>query len=185
MSDHEGAGSPEPRLALVVAVAENGVIGREGALPWRLPGDLKRFKAITMGKPMVMGRKTFTSIGRPLPGRANIVVSRAPLETDTDGLHWAPSPDAAETLAREIAIRDGASEIAVIGGAEIYAVFLPRAARLYWTRVAGDVAGDAIFPAVDWSEWRLVDEEPGPPDPRASHAFTFQTFDRRAPGPSD
>ncbi|MEM6852135.1 MAG: dihydrofolate reductase, partial [Pseudomonadota bacterium] len=144
MSDHEGAGSPEQRLALVVAVAENGVIGREGALPWRLPGDLKRFKAITMGKPMIMGRKTFTSIGRPLPGRANIVVSRAALEAETSGLHWAPSPEAAETLAREIAIRDGASEIAVIGGAEIYAVFLPRAARLYWTRVAGDVAGDAI-----------------------------------------
>lgn len=146
------------RLAVIVAAAENGVIGRNNALPWHLPQDLRYFKRITMGKPMVMGRKTFDSIGRPLPGRTSIVISRNP-NYCAEGVRRAGSLDEALVLARKIAEVDGATEAVVIGGAQIYALTLARADRLYITRVHADVEGDALLPPIDWTRWREVSRE--------------------------
>ncbi len=144
-----------PRVSLIAAVAENGVIGRDGAVPWHLSSDLKRFKAITMGKPIVMGRKTFASIGRPLPGRTNIVVSRQK-DFASPGVVVAPTLDAAMAAAREQAMHDGVDEVFVTGGAEIYPAALPEADRLYITHVAMEPAGDAVFPEIDPEIWREV-----------------------------
>ena len=121
-------------LCLIVAVAENGVIGRDNDLPWRLSGDLKRFKAVTMGKPLIMGRRTFDSIGRPLPGRANIVLTRD-ADFSPEGVLVVHDPDAALEVAEQEAGRAGADEIMVIGGAGIYDLFLDRASRIYLTEV--------------------------------------------------
>ena len=120
-------------IALVVAAADNDVIGRNNALPWDLPADLAHFRRVTMGKPILMGRKTFESIGRPLPGRSNIVISRDP-DFSADGVRVVDSVDAALELAEHIALIDGSDELMVIGGAQIYALTLPRAQRLYVTR---------------------------------------------------
>lgn len=143
-----------PRLALIVATARNGAIGRDGALPWHLPEDLQHFKRLTLGKPIVMGRLTWESIGRPLPGRTNIVISRSP-DYDAPGAEVVPSLDAALTRAAAIAGADG--EVMVIGGAQIYRAALPRVERVYRTRVDIDVAGDAFFPELDPAEWRLLE----------------------------
>src|SRR3546814_10388241 len=129
------------RIAFVVAMDRNRVIGRAGALPWRIPADLKFFKAVTMGKPVVMGRKTWQSIGRALPGRANIVVSRDP-DFRSEGAAAASSLDAALDRARAIARPAGVAEVMVIGGAEIYALALPRADRLYITEVQAEVRSE-------------------------------------------
>jgi len=145
-------------LALIVAVAENGVIGRKNALPWRLPEDMRYFKRVTMGKPIIMGRKTFESIGKPLPGRTNIVITRNPA-FQTEGVNVVSSLAAALELATHIAQRDGAEEAVVIGGAEIYQVALPQADRLYLTEVHAVVEGDAVLPEIDWSQWREVGRE--------------------------
>jgi len=145
-------------IALIVAVAQNGVIGRDNQLPWRLPADLKHFKATTLGKPIVMGRKTFASLGKPLPGRTNIVITRDP-SFSAVGAVVAHNVEQALTLADEVAQRDGAAEIMVIGGAEIYKQVLPLAQTLYYTRVGLDAEGDAYFPAIDWAEWHCVEEE--------------------------
>lgn len=142
-----------PVLSLIAAVAENGVIGNDNALPWHLPDDLKRFKAITMGHPVIMGRKTYESIGRPLPGRRNIVISRNP-EYMADGCETATSLPAA------IAACSGASdEVFVIGGAQIYAEAMPQARRLYLTEIRRAFEGNARFPAVDSTQWREVSRE--------------------------
>ncbi len=146
------------RLALIVAAAENGVIGRDNKLPWHLPEDLGYFKRVTMGKPIVMGRKTYESIGRPLPGRTNIVITRNP-EWQAEGVRALPDLEAALALAEEIALIDGAEELMVIGGAEIYAAALPLADRIYLTRVHADVSGDAWLPDIDWSQWRELARE--------------------------
>ena len=143
-------------VSLIAAVASNGVIGRLGALPWKLPGDLARFKRLTMAHPVIMGRSTFQSMGRPLPGRTNIVLSRdrglrIPGCTVVHGT--------AEAL--EAAAATGSEEAFVIGGAEVYSRFLPEARRMYLTRVDAEVEGDAAFPVVDWSQWALVRETPG------------------------
>lgn len=140
-------------VAMIVAMSENRVIGRNNQLPWYLPNDLKYFKAVTMGKPVIMGRKTFESIGRPLPGRANIVVTRNP-DWSAEGVRVAHSPQAALQLARDIALVDGVKEVMVIGGAELYADLLPLADRLYITRVHARVEGDALFPQLNENEWR-------------------------------
>jgi dihydrofolate reductase len=140
------------RVSLVAALAENRVIGRDGRLPWRIRGELARFKALTMGKPVIMGRKTFASIGKPLPGRPNIVISRD-LGLRIDGARVVHGLDAALTEAAAIAGPGG--EAMVIGGAEIYALALPVAARLYLTQVHAAIAGDTRFPefeAADWGE---------------------------------
>jgi len=150
--------TPSQRLALVVAVAANGVIGKEGRLPWDLPEDLAWFRRVTMGKVMVMGRKTWDSIGRPLPGRDSIVVTRDP-HWKAEGALRADSID--EALALAAHLRPDADEIAIIGGAEIFGATLDRADRVYWSEVKQAHDGDIIFPPVDRSRWREVSRERG------------------------
>jgi dihydrofolate reductase len=170
------------RIALVVAVAENGVIGAGGALPWRIADDLKWFKSVTLGKPVVMGRKTFQSIGKPLPGRRNIVVTRDPRFAVT-GVETAPSIDAAFSLARSAAHDLNADKIAVIGGGDIYAQTLPRADRIYLTHVAARPVGDAHFPPLDPSDWRTTprggtETDWSPGRERNQYACRFFVLDR-------
>lgn len=166
-------------VAIYVAVAENGVIGRDNGLPWRLSSDLKRFKAGTMGKPIIMGRKTFESIGKALPGRLNIVVTRDPAYR-AEGAEVAASLDDALALAR---VRGrcmaGADEICVVGGGEIYRQALPIADRLHVTHVLGDVEGDARFPPIDPATWRQVGSEDVPAGERDSHATRYVVYERR------
>ena len=162
------------RVSLVAAVAQNGVIGRGGELPWRLPEDLRRFKALTLGKPVVMGRKTWESIGRPLPGRRNVVLTRQPGYT-ADGAQLLPSPQAALSLLRAEA------EVMIIGGEAIYRAFLDRAARIYLTEVAAAMAGDARFPAFDRGAWRETGREERAADARHAHAYRFIQLDRCEP----
>lgn len=146
-------------LCLIAAMGENRVIGVDNQLPWRLPGDLKYFKARTLGKPVVMGRKTFESIGRPLPGRLNIVVTRNP-DWQAAGVQVAHSLDAALALAAAAA----PEEIMLIGGAELYRQALPQADVLYLTEIDAEFAGDAFFPEVDLARWRIDREEAGQRD---------------------
>lgn len=168
------------RVSIIAAVAENGVIGGEGDLPWRLSSDLKRFKQITMGKPMVMGRKTFASIGKPLVGRTNIVVSRA-AGAGIEGTITAPSLDAALALAAERAARDGVDEIMVCGGGEIYRAAMPAADRMYITHVAVAPEGDVLFPTIDPAVWRVVSRETVAVGESDSAATTFVVYNRIAP----
>jgi dihydrofolate reductase len=154
------------------------VIGRDGELPWWLPGDLKRFKAVTLGKPVLMGRRTFASIGRPLPGRTNIVLTRDP-GFKPEGVTVAPSLDAGLELARKEAERLGVDEIAVIGGSALYAETLPRADRIYLTEVHASPPGTAHFPAFNRNEWREVSRE-GPIQAAGDvHPYSFVVLDRR------
>lgn len=139
------------RISLIAAVAQNGVIGREGGLPWRIPEDLKFFKATTLGKPVIMGRKTFQSIGKPLPGRMNIVLTRD-RNWHAPGTIVAHDLDAALRAARD----SGADEAMIIGGADIYEMALPGAHRIYLTRIAREFDGDALFPAFDPAEWTEI-----------------------------
>lgn len=164
------------RIALIVAMAENRVIGREGGLPWRIPADLKYFKAKTMGKPIVMGRRTFDSIGRPLPGRPNIVVTRGGSEFP-EGIDAAPDIDAALAIAERRARECGADEIMIIGGAALYDALLPRADRIYLTEIHETVAGDTHFPDFDKDRWREVAREDR--DDIYSAPVSFVTLDRR------
>jgi dihydrofolate reductase len=169
-------------IAIYVAIAENGVIGREGGLPWRLSSDLKRFKADTMGKPIVMGRRTYEGIGRPLPGRLNIVVTRDK-SWRADGVEVAHSLDDAIALAK---VRGrcmaGAGEICVVGGGEIYAQALPIADRLHVTHVLASVDGDAHFPPIDPGVWRVVSAEDFPAGEKDSHATRYTVYERRRNG---
>ena len=141
------------KLSLACAMAQNRVIGRNNNLPWYLPEDLKHFKRITMGKPIIMGRKTFESIGKALPGRSNIVVTRNP-DYAADGIRVVTSLDEARTLSESIVEIDGMEEAIVIGGAEIYRLALPLADRLYLTEIHADVEGDTYFPEFDRSLWQ-------------------------------
>lgn len=141
------------RISFVVAVAENGVIGRSGALPWRLPSELGRFKRLTMGKPLIMGRKTFCSIGRALPGRDNIVVTRR-RDFAAEGVIVAGDIEEALAVAERCAQARGTDEVMVIGGAEIYRALLPRADRIYKTVVHAAPDGDTRFPEIDAGSWR-------------------------------
>jgi len=134
-------------------MARNRVIGRNGDLPWQLPADLRHFKSVTMGKPIIMGRKTFESIGRPLPGRKNIVVTRR-ANFISDGVLISNNLTAAIALGKAIASEDNVDEIMVIGGGEIYAKALSDADRLYLTEVHADIDGDTFFPALDRGLWR-------------------------------
>ncbi len=154
------------------------MIGRGGALPWRMPSDLKHFRAVTMGKPVIMGRKTFKSIGRPLPGRTNIVVTRDSA-FQADGVHTVPSFDAALDLARKIAVETGASEIVVAGGAEIYAQAMPRAHRIRLNRIETEVEGDAYFQAPDPDIWEEVSHSPLQRGQGDEHEATAIIYQRR------
>ena len=163
------------RITLVVAVAENGVIGRNGGMPWRLSTDMKRFKDTTMGKPVVMGRKTWESFPkRPLPGRHNIVVTRDPAYEAQDA-SVAASLDAALALARA----EGAPEACVIGGGEIYAAALPLADRLDVTHILAGIDGDTRFPAIDPAIWRAVSNADFPAGDKDSHATRHVVYARR------
>ena len=165
------------RLALIVAVADNGVIGRDNGLPWHLPEDLRYFKRITMGKPIVMGRKTFESIGRALPGRTNIVISRNE-QFAPDGVLLAASLDEALGLARQLADEQGVGEAVIIGGAQIYALALPRADRLYVTRVHATPEGDTLLPPVDWAQWVETSCERNTASDDKHFDFSFVVYDR-------
>ena len=159
--------SISPRITLHLARADNGVIGRDGGLPWRLPADLKRFKAQTMGKPMIMGRKTFESFPAPLPGRRHIVLTR-------DAGWSAPGADVAHSVDEAITMAD-APEIAVIGGAEVFALFLSHAGRVELTEVHAAPEGDAVVPA--FAGWREMAREDHPADGDRP-AYSFVTLER-------
>jgi dihydrofolate reductase len=163
-----------PRVAIVVAMDERGAIGGGGALPWRLPDDLRRFKALTLGKPVIMGRRTWDSIGaRPLPGRVNVVITRR------DGF-VAPGATVAGSLESAIAAAGDVPELSVIGGADIYGLALPGTDVLHLTRVHTVVAdADTFFPAFDDAEWREVSREDRAADERHAHAFSFVELQRR------
>ena len=146
---------PAIAIVLVAAVADNGVIGRDNAMPWRLSSDLKRFRALTIGKPVVMGRKTYASIGKSLPGRTNIVVTREPAFAAA-GVVVASSLDAALAVARGDALRRGADAIAVVGGTEIFKQTMPLADRLEITHVHARPEGDVFLPPIDPAVWRAT-----------------------------
>ena len=162
---------------LVAAVGENGVIGRDNQLPWRLKSDLQYFKAVTMGKPIVMGRKTYESIGKPLPGRTNIVVTRDP-NFSAPGVVTAHTIGEAMTLAREDAHKRGADAIAVIGGTEIFRQTIANADRLVLTRVHMSPEGESTFPEIDPEEWREIERREQPKGPEDDCGFTYLTYMR-------
>jgi len=162
------------KLSIIAAVAENGVIGRDGDLPWRLSADLRRFKRLTMGHAILMGRKTWESIGQPLPGRKSIVISRqSDFTTEFDEVSVVSSVEQALGKVDDQAF--------VIGGSQIYELALPSVDRLLITRVNAEVEGDVFFPDVDWSQWKLVDEEKHEANERNNFACSFQEY-RRADG---
>lgn len=160
------------QVSLVLAVADNGVIGREGKLPWRLPDDMKHFKAVTLGKPVLMGRRTFESIGKPLPGRRNLVLSRGTRLPDA-GVETVGSLEQVLELI-------GDQELCVIGGAEVYALTLPAADRIYLTLVHGSPTGDACFPLADLLDWQQVERAEHAADERHAYAMSFVQLQRRS-----
>ena len=167
-----------PLLTLVVAASLNRVIGRGGELVWRIADDMKWFKAVTMGKPVIMGRKTFESIGRALPGRANIVISTR-CDFNAENAHVAPSLEAALAEARNAALSARQGEIAILGGGEVYRQTIERADRLYYTQVHAEVEGDAFFPEFDHSAYRKVRVSSVQRSPKNDHACDFFIMDRR------
>ncbi|MGH6678958.1 MAG: dihydrofolate reductase [Bradyrhizobium sp.] len=167
------------QIVLIAAVADNGVIGADGTIPWRLKSDQQRFKAITLGKPVVMGRRTFLSLKRPLLGRTNIVLTRDPDFRAAGALVTASFADAG-AVARADALRRSVDEIAVIGGAEIYARWIPYADRIEITEVHLRPQGDTCFPAIDAAQWEEVARSRHPAGPADSAAFSYVTYRRRA-----
>ena len=164
--------APRPLVSLIVAMAQNGVIGRDNALPWRLPEDLKRFRAFTLGKPILMGRKTFESIGRPLPGRVNLVLTR-------DRGWFAAGVIVVHSVEEALAQAGASEELVAIGGAEIYRLVLPFARRIYLTHVHADVPGDIYFPDFDPTQWVDVECRTHPADGEHAYPVTFVTLERR------
>ncbi len=165
------------KLAIIVAQAENRVIGINNNLPWHLPEDLRYFKQVTMGKPIIMGRKTFESIGRPLPGRTNIVITRD-AEYQRDGIKVVHSLAEARELAENICLVDGRDEAMIIGGAEIYNQALVDADTLYLTQVHASVEGDAFFPEFHPGEWAEAGRETYEPDETNPYAYSFIVLQR-------
>jgi dihydrofolate reductase len=164
------------RISIIAAVAENGVIGRQGKLPWRLSDDLRRFKHLTMGHTIIMGRRTWESIGRPLPGRRTVVVTRqTDYRTANAEVKIAASLNDALNFAE--AARD--DEAFIVGGAELYRESLSRANRLYLTRVCAAVEGDTSFPEIEWHNWQLVESEEHDANEKNEFAYRFETYDRR------
>ena len=164
-------------LAMIAALADNHVIGFDNRMPWHLPADLKHFKAMTLGKPIIMGRKTWDSLGRPLPGRLNLVVSRQP-DLQLEGAETFTDLDSALTRAEQWAREQGVDELMLIGGAQLYAQALPQAQRLYLTRIEASPEGDAFFPDYDQAEWERVDSQAHPAEGDAP-AYRFETWQRR------
>lgn len=167
----------EPEFVIVAAVADNGVIGNHGTMPWRQRGDLKNFRRITMGKPIIMGRKTFESLGKPLVGRTNIVVSRN-TGLEDEGVQVAHGMVEAARLARIDAQCRGADEICVIGGGEIYREMLPSASRLYITRIHASPEGDTLFPEIDANRWTETHREKLQPTEGDSADATFIIYEQ-------
>jgi len=162
-----------PRLNLIVARARNGVIGRGGTLPWHLPEDLRHFKRTTFGHPIVMGRRTWQSIGRALPGRRSIVLTRNP--------RWsAPGCETAASLAQALAMCEGAAEVFVIGGAAVFAEALPQAQRLFVTEIDADFEGDTFFPPIDPAAWRETSREHLAQDAGRPFGIDFVTLEATA-----
>jgi dihydrofolate reductase len=163
----------QPEVSLIVAMAENGCIGRNNTLPWRLSDDLRRFKTLTLGKPILMGRRTFESIGRPLPERPNLVLTR--------NRHWsAHGVLAVHSLGQALGCVRDADELIGIGGAEVYRLLMPFARRIYLTLVHADIAGDTFFPALDPTQWADVECQRHPSGERNAYAFTFMTLERKS-----
>jgi dihydrofolate reductase len=166
------ATAARPSISLIVARDLNGVIGRDNALPWRLPADLRLFKTVTMGKPMLMGRRTFDSIGRALPGRVNLVLTR-------DRAWQAPGTVAVHSLDEAFEKTQGALELMVIGGAELFRLVLPLAERIYLTDVQATLSGDTRFPDLAPEEWRELECSTYAADADHAYAMTFRTLERR------
>ena len=161
-----------PLISLLVAVSENGVIGRDRGMPWHLPDDLKHFKSLTLGKPVLMGRRTYESIGRPLPGRTNLVLTRA-----TD---WSvPGVTVVADLDAAIRAAGSAPEMVVAGGAQVYALALPRVTRIHLTRIHAIIDGDTRLPELDLRSWRELSRQLHPVDARHPYAMSFVTLERR------
>jgi dihydrofolate reductase len=159
------------KVSMIVAASANNVIGDDGSLPWHLSEDLRRFKEITMGKPMIMGRLTYESIGKALPGRRSIVLTRQ-ADYKPEGVEVVSTPEAALKLAGD------ADEVMVIGGGEIYRQFLPMTDRIYLTRVHTEFDGDTFFPEIREDEWRIVSSQPLPPNDERPFSISFQTLER-------
>jgi dihydrofolate reductase len=159
-------------LSLVVAASSNNVIGRDGGLPWHLPDDLRQFKRLTTGKAVIMGRSTYESIGRPLPDRRNIVMTR-------NADYVADGCDVVSSVSEAIDAVEGAEEAMIIGGGQVYRDFLPLADRIYLTRVQAEVEGDTYFPEIDEATWRLVSSEHHGADEKHRYAFDVMVFERR------
>ena len=159
------------KVSMIVAASANNVIGADGGLPWRLSEDLRRFKEITMGKPMIMGRLTYETIGKALPGRRSIVLTRQ-ADYQPAGVDVASTPEAALQLAGDV------DEVMIIGGAKVYEKFLPMSERIYLTRVHAEVEGDTFFPEIREDEWRIVSSQPLPPNDERPFSISFQTLER-------
>lgn len=173
MNTPASRGDRPGKLSIITAVAANGVIGLRNGLPWKLPADLKFFKQTTSGHTLIMGRKTWESLGGgPLPNRRHLVITRQ-AGYGAPGIETAPSIEAA------LKMTAGESEVFVVGGAEIYKLALPLADRLYWTRIDVQPEGDAWFPEVDWSQWRLVEKHPGRRDEQNPYFHSFECYQRK------
>jgi dihydrofolate reductase len=159
------------KVSIIVAAAANNVIGADGELPWRLSEDLRRFKEITMGKPMIMGRLTFESIGKALPGRRSIVLTRN-ADYQAEGADVVTTPEEALELA------GNADEVMIIGGGKVYEHFLPMADRIYLTRVHAEIEGDTFLPEIDENEWQIVSSQPLPQNDERPFSISFQTLER-------
>jgi dihydrofolate reductase len=167
-----------PKLVFVAAVARNGVIGAKERTPWRLKSDLARFRELTWGKPLLMGRRTFESIGRPLPGRETVALSRDP-QFRPEGAHHARSLEEALSLASRLAESMRSPEIVIAGGAQIYSAFLPQADVIHLTEVALTIAGDALFPALDAAQWRETASETPPRTAEDEADFRYLRLERK------
>jgi len=168
------------RISIIVATSANNVIGADGGLPWHLPEDLRKFKEITMGKPMIMGRATWDSIGRALPGRRSVVLTRKP------GFE-APGAEVVGSVDEALAVAGDVDEVMIIGGGEIYRQFLPMTDRVYLTRLEAEIEGDTRFPELDMEQWQVVSAEEFPAVNDREFAFTIEVLDRSpdSTGPGD
>ena len=166
------------KYSLIVAAAENGVIGDSGNLPWRLSADLKRFRQLTLGHHIIMGRKTFETIGRLLPGRTTVIVTRQPD-------YQFPGAVIVDSIAATLATTQSDPNPFVIGGAEIYRLFLPLVNELHLTRVHAEISGDTSFPEIDWNQWTRIQAERHPADGRNQFDFSFEIFRRSTRNPTD